>query len=37
MLAANYGFSAVELRRIYRILVAHEAKLVEAWNERFRG
>jgi hypothetical protein len=32
-LARNIGFSAVELRRIYQILVDHEARPLKAWNE----
>ena len=35
-LARNLGFSAVELRRIERILTEHEQQLVEAWNGYFR-
>ncbi len=34
-LAKNLGFSAVELRRIQRLLENHEAVLLEKWNERF--
>jgi len=34
-LARNLGFRAVELRRIRRILMDHEAVLVEAWHEHF--
>jgi hypothetical protein len=33
-LAKNLGFSAVELRRIQRLLETHEAALLEKWNER---
>jgi hypothetical protein len=36
-LARNIGFSAVELRRIHRLIVDHEASLLEAWNEHLRG
>jgi Domain of unknown function (DUF4160) len=36
-LARNIGFSAVELRRIHRLIVDHEALLLEAWNEHLRG
>ena len=32
-LARNLGFRPVELRRIRRILIEHEAVLVEAWHE----
>jgi hypothetical protein len=32
-LARNIGFGAVELRRIYRMIVDHEARLLEAWDE----
>jgi hypothetical protein len=35
-LARNLGFSAVELRRVQRLVAEHEPKLVEAWNEYFR-
>jgi hypothetical protein len=34
-LARNLGFSAVELRRIQRIVAEHEAELLEGWNEYF--
>jgi hypothetical protein len=34
-LAKNLGFSAVELRRIQRLLENHEGALLEKWNERF--
>jgi hypothetical protein len=36
-LAANNGFSARDLRRIERIIVEHQTKLMEAWNEFFRA
>lgn len=36
-LARNLGFSAVELRRVERLVVEHEARLVEAWNGWLRG
>jgi Domain of unknown function (DUF4160) len=36
-LARNLGFTAVELRRIHRLLAEHEPRLLEAWNEYFRG
>ena len=35
-LARNLGFNPVELRRIQRLVAAHEPTLVEAWNEYFR-
>jgi hypothetical protein len=35
MLARNLGFTAVELRRIHRLLAEHEPRLLEAWNEYF--
>ena len=35
-LARNLGFSAVELRRIQRLVADNEAQLLEAWNEYFR-
>ena len=35
-LARNLGFTAVELRGIYRLVSQHEARLLEAWNEYFR-
>jgi hypothetical protein len=34
-LARNLGFSAVELRRLQRLVTEHEPQLVEAWNECF--
>jgi len=34
-LAKNVGFSAAELRRIERLVRAHESELREAWNEFF--
>ena len=36
-LARNLGFAAVELRRIHRLLAEHEPRVLEAWNEYFRG
>jgi hypothetical protein len=35
-LARNLGFSAVELRRIQRLVVENEQRLLEGWNEYFR-
>ena len=35
-LARNLGFSAVELRRIQRLLIQSQPQLLEAWNEYFR-
>jgi hypothetical protein len=32
-LSWNKGFREAELREIARILEAHEAKLIELWNE----
>ncbi len=34
-LARNLGFPAVELRRLQRLVVENQTKLVEAWNEYF--
>src|SRR5881397_3587974 len=34
-LASNLGFTTVELRRVQRLIVEHEARLLEAWNEYF--
>jgi hypothetical protein len=34
-LARNLGYRGVELRRIRRILMDHEASLLEAWHEHF--
>lgn len=34
-IARNFGFSAVELRRVRKIVEEHEARLVVAWNEYF--
>ena len=34
--ARNLGFSAVELRRIQRVLTQNQPQLLEAWNEYFR-
>jgi hypothetical protein len=36
-LARNLGFSAVELRRVQRLVAEHEPRLLEAWNEHFVG
>jgi hypothetical protein len=36
-LARNLGFTAVELRRVQRLVAVHEPRLLEAWNEYFRG
>ena len=36
-LARNLGFSAVELRRVLGLVAEHEPRLLEAWNEYFRG
>jgi Domain of unknown function (DUF4160) len=36
-LARNLGFTAVELRRVQRLVAEHEPRLLEAWNEYFRG
>jgi hypothetical protein len=35
-LARNLGFSAVELRRIQRLVVEHQQRLLEGWDEYFR-
>jgi Domain of unknown function (DUF4160) len=35
-LARNLGFTAVELRRVQRLVAEHEPRLLEAWNEYFR-
>jgi len=32
-LAWNHGFSAPELNEIRRLVVAHEAEIIEAWHE----
>jgi hypothetical protein len=34
-LAANYGFKPRELKEIKRIVLEHQAMLMEAWNEYF--
>lgn len=34
-LAKNYGFPAHELTRIVRLVMKHEATLLEAWHEYF--
>jgi len=36
VLARNLGFTAVELRRVQRLVAAHEPRLLEAWHEYFR-
>ena len=36
-LARNLGFTAVELRRVQRLIVEHQARLLEAWNGYFGG
>lgn len=36
-LARNLGFTAVELRRVQKLVAEHEPRLLEAWNEYFRG
>ena len=36
-LARNLGFTAVELRRVERLVAEHELPLLEAWNDYFRG
>src|SRR2546425_7379426 len=36
-LASNLGFTTVELRRVQRLVVEHEPRLLEAWNEYFGG
>lgn len=35
ILARNLGFRPVDVRRVRRILMAHEAFLVEAWHDHF--
>src|SRR4029453_2115632 len=32
-LASNIGFTTVELRRVQRLVVEHESRFLEAWNE----
>jgi hypothetical protein len=34
-LAANFGFSAVELRRVQSIVEANQNGFIEAWNGHF--
>ncbi|HEX5731614.1 MAG TPA: DUF4160 domain-containing protein [Blastocatellia bacterium] len=34
-LASNYGFNPHELNEIKRIVLEHQALLMEAWNEYF--
>lgn len=36
-LAANWGFSAQELRRVEAIVVENQAELLRSWNEFFAG
>ena len=36
-LARNLGFTAVELRRVQRLVAEHETRLLEAWNGYLRG
>jgi uncharacterized protein DUF4160 len=31
------GFSPVEINKIARVVTDHQAQLLEAWNEYFRG
>jgi len=35
-LVRNLGFTAVELRRVHRLVVEHQARLLETWNGYFR-
>ncbi|HKY35762.1 MAG TPA: DUF4160 domain-containing protein [Polyangiaceae bacterium] len=35
-LAINLGFSALELGRIRRVLLSHQAALLKAWHDYFR-
>ncbi len=35
-LARNYGFSAVELRKLLRLILEHREQLLEAWHGYFR-
>lgn len=34
-LGRNLGFTAVELRRIERVVTAHREELLEAWHDHF--
>jgi hypothetical protein len=34
-LARNFGFSAVELRRVESLVEDHQLQLLEAWNGHF--
>jgi Domain of unknown function (DUF4160) len=34
-LARNLGFTAVELRRVQRVVAEHEPRWLEAWDEYF--
>src|SRR6516162_373620 len=34
-LASNLGFTTVELRRVQRLVVEYESRLLEAWNDYF--
>ncbi len=36
-LARNFGFSAVELRRVERLVRTQQSQFLEAWNEFFRN
>lgn len=36
-LARNLGFTAVELRRVQRLVVEHRTRMLEAWHGYFRG
>ena len=36
-LARNLGFTAVELRRVQRLVADNEPQLLEAWREYFGG
>ena len=35
-LVRNYGFNAVEIMRIHRLLEEHVSEFLEVWNEYFR-
>ena len=35
VLAANFGFSAIELRRVQSIVEANQASFIEAWYGHF--
>jgi hypothetical protein len=34
-LASNLDFTTAELRRVQRLVVEHQSRLLEAWNEYF--